>query len=131
MRENNSVKVSGSVVRTHELRTFDSGSRVMNSTIAVNRGSAADFIDLKAWDEVADAVKEYAVEGRLLFIEGSLRSELYVDKNDPEKKRKLKTTYVLIERLRVVDESNGKTLCEVQAVKPQDREDTASESTAA
>lgn len=119
MKTINEVKLSGTIVREVKANSFDSGSRVANATLGVDRGSSRDWIDIKGWDEIADALKVHG-PNNLVFVDGSIRTDTYPDKNDPNKKHK--STYVLVERLKVVNANDGTTLCDVVALKKEERE---------
>lgn len=83
----NSVIIMGRITRDLELRTTNSGATVLSFTVAVDRSSRqgeerqADFINCVAWNQQADFINRYFSKGRMIAIEGSLRTGSFDDKN--------------------------------------------------
>jgi len=122
MRSINEVKVSGKLTRAN-LHSFDSGSRTVNAQIIVDRSARkSDWIEIKGWDEIADAFEKHATEdgiksGIAAFVTGRLQADV----SGPEGDRK-KFVYVQIQHLRLVDEKTGETLADVEAKTREERE---------
>lgn len=80
----NRVVLIGRLTRDPELRTTTSGKSVSDFTIAVDKtvkptdGSpTADFFRVTAWGQTAEFVNNYMTKGRLVAVEGRLRSNKY------------------------------------------------------
>lgn len=84
----NRVILLGRVVQNLELKSTPSGVAVLTFTIAVERSFAkqgeekqADFITCVAFRQQADFISKYFAKGRMIAIEGALRTRTYDDKN--------------------------------------------------
>ena len=75
-----------------ELRQTQNGIASCQFTVAVNRKFAdkntgerqADFIRCQAWRQTAEFVSKYFSKGKMIAVEGSLRTGSYQDKNHPD-----------------------------------------------
>ena len=78
----------GRIVRDPELRKTNTGTSVINFTLAVNRRFAkdgeqqADFINCQAWRQSADFMANYVKQGALLGVEGRIQTRNYKDQSD-------------------------------------------------
>ena len=78
----------GRITRDPELRKTNTGTSVINFTLAVNRRFAkdeeqkADFINCQAWRQSADFMANYVKQGALLGIEGRIQTRNYKDRSD-------------------------------------------------
>lgn len=84
----NRVILMGRITQDLELRTTSGGTSVLTFNIAVDRGYVkqgeerqADFITCVAWRQQADFINRYFSKGRMIAIEGNLRTRTYDDKN--------------------------------------------------
>lgn len=84
----NKVIISGRLTADPELRQTQSGVSACRFTVAVNRKFKndkgefeADFITCVAWRQTAEFVSRYFNKGKMIVIEGCLRSGKYQDKN--------------------------------------------------
>lgn len=85
----NKVIIVGNVGRDPEIRTFPSGDKVANATIATtdrwrdkNTGEnreATEWHRVTFNGKVADVVEQYVRKGSQLYIEGSLRTRKWTD----------------------------------------------------
>lgn len=79
----NKVLLIGHLVRDPEMRYTPSGVPVTTFRIAVNRPKnskgerTADFIDIVAWRRLAEICGDYLKKGRLVAVEGRLRTRTY------------------------------------------------------
>ena len=77
----NRVTLMGNVVRDPEIRYVGTGAAVTRFTIAVNRKcnetDSADYIDIVAWDKLAETSNTYLKKGSLVLIEGRLTIRVY------------------------------------------------------
>jgi single-strand DNA-binding protein len=85
----NKVILVGRLTADPELRQTQSGISSCRFTVAVDRRVAdkntgerqADFISCTAWRQTAEFVSRYFNKGKLIAVEGSLRTGSYQDKN--------------------------------------------------
>lgn len=84
----NKVILMGRLTADPELRQTQSGIASCRFTIAVDRKYAdkntgerqADFINCTAWKQTAEFVSRYFSKGKMIAVEGSLRTGSYKDK---------------------------------------------------
>ena len=88
----------GNLTREPELRYIPSGAAVANFGLAINRqyknsdGEKVEevcFIDIVAWNRLAEVAGEYLLKGSPVFIEGRLQMDNWEDQ-DGKKRSKLK-----------------------------------------
>ena len=85
----NKVVLLGRLTADPELRHTTSGVASCRFTVAVDRKFAdkntgekqADFISCVAWRNTAEFVSRYFTKGKMIVVEGSLRTGSYTDKN--------------------------------------------------
>jgi single-strand DNA-binding protein len=85
----NKVILVGRLTADPELRQTQSGIASCRFTVAVDRRFAdkntgerqADFISCTAWRQTAEFVSRYFNKGKLICVEGSLRTGSYQDRN--------------------------------------------------
>lgn len=81
----------GRLTADPELRQTSSGVSTCRFTVAVDREFVAqgqerqaDFITVTAWRQSAEFVSRYFSKGRMICVEGSLRTGSYTDKRYPD-----------------------------------------------
>ena len=84
----NKVILMGRITQELELRQTPAGNGVLTFNVAVDRGYVkqgeerqTDFITCVAWNKTAEFINNYFSKGRMIAIEGSLRTRTYDDKN--------------------------------------------------
>ena len=84
----NRVILMGRITQDLELRTTSGGQSVLTFNVAVDRNFVkqgeerqADFITCVAWRQQAEFINRYFSKGRMIAIEGNLRTRTYDDKN--------------------------------------------------
>ena len=85
----NKVILTGRLTADPELRKTQSGISCCRFNVAVERRfadkntgeRAADFISCIAWKNTAEFVSKYFAKGKMIALEGSLRTGKYQDKN--------------------------------------------------
>lgn len=84
----NKVVLIGRLTADPKLRQTQSGISTCRFTVAVNRKFKnqndeydADFISCTAWRQTAEFVSKYFSKGKMIAVEGSLRTGSYTDKN--------------------------------------------------
>ncbi len=87
----NNVILMGRLTSDPELRQTPSGVSTCQFTVAVTRGYAnqhgerqTDFITVVAWRQTAEFVCRYFNKGKLILVEGELRTRTYDDKRYPD-----------------------------------------------
>ena len=88
----------GNLTREPELRYVPSGAAVASFGLAINRqyknseGEKVEevcFIDVVAWNRLAEVAGEYLLKGSPVFIEGRLQMDSW-EQDDGQKRSKLK-----------------------------------------
>lgn len=84
----NKVIIMGRITQDLNLKSTPSGVAVLPFTIAVERSftkqgeeKQTDFITCIAWRNQAEFISKYFGKGRMIAIEGNLRTRTYDDKN--------------------------------------------------
>ncbi len=82
----NRVVLVGRITKDVDARATQNGVSVVSFTLAVNRNFAssngekqADFINVVAWRQTADFMRNYVKKGALLGIEGRIQTRNYED----------------------------------------------------
>lgn len=98
----NQVIIVGRLANDIEVKELESGKKVCNIELAVNRSYKnaegiyeTDFIDCVLWDGIANNTKEYCKKGDVVGVKGRLQTDL-VEQEDGTKK---KYTKVIAEKL--------------------------------
>lgn len=106
----NRVILVGNLVRDPEIRYVGSGMAVTKFTLAVNRRSKqqeeTDFIDIVAWDKLAETCNTYLKKGMSCLVEGRLSVRSYDDtkiKDDTGKPIKRKAAEIVINTMQMLD----------------------------
>lgn len=84
----NYVVLMGRITHDLEVRQTPNGVACLQFTVAVDRGFKnqngeydTDFISCVAWKERAEFISRYFGKGKMIAVEGQLRSRTYEDKN--------------------------------------------------
>src|SRR5438477_11010183 len=83
----NKVVLIGRLTRDPEMRYTHSGVSVCHFTLAVNRTRGAgkqeetDFIDIVAWQKLAEICQQYLTKGKLVAIDCRLQISRYEHKD--------------------------------------------------
>ncbi len=99
----NKVILMGRLTADPELRQTNSGTNVCRFTVACDRRVAkgaekqADFISCVAWSQTAELISRYFSKGRMIAVEGNIRTGSYNDKNHPDVKHY--TTEVWVDQM--------------------------------
>ncbi|MBN9413803.1 MAG: single-stranded DNA-binding protein [Candidatus Eremiobacteraeota bacterium] len=94
MASMNIVVLVGRVVGPPELRYTPGGKGVAQFTIAVDRTRGGkngqeketDFIPIVAWERLAEICNEYLTKGKLVSIQGALRTRTYETQDGQKRK---------------------------------------------
>lgn len=103
----NRIILAGNLVRDPEIRYVPSGSPVTRFTIAVNRrtkqNDSVDYIDIVAWDKLAETSNTYLKKGTPVLVEGRLAIRPYESKSD----EKHKAAEVVISFMQMLDRAGS------------------------
>lgn len=87
----NRIQLIGHLGKDPEVRTTPSGKQVCTFSIAVSRRwknsagedkEVTDWFNVEAWGHLGEICKQYLRKGRLIFLEGQLRTERYEHEGD-------------------------------------------------
>jgi single-strand DNA-binding protein len=99
MSDLNSVALVGRLTRDPELRYTPQGVAVCDFTLASNRkyskrdGEKVEdvlFVDVTAWNRMAEVAAEYLKKGRPVAVSGYLSQDRWEDKESGEKRSKIR-----------------------------------------
>jgi single-strand DNA-binding protein len=97
----------GNLTRDPEIRYVGSGAAVTKFTLAVNRRSKqqeeTDYIDIVAWDKLAETCNTYLKKGMSCLVEGRLSIRSYETKEG----EKRKATEVVCNSMQMLDRAGG------------------------
>lgn len=103
----NNVTLSGRTTREIELKTLDSGKKLANFTLAVDRrskeGKTTDFIDCVAWGRTAEVLAEYVRKGNMVGVIGSIQTRNYEDREG----NKRKAFEILVDKIELMGGQSG------------------------
>lgn len=100
----NKVELLGRLTKDPDIRVTQSGTKVCQFTVAVNRhgqkdsAQQADFIQCVAWKQSAEFLGMYAHKGQQICIEGRIQTRNYDDKDG----KRVYVTEVICERLELI-----------------------------
>ena len=92
----NRVILVGHVGQDPELKFTASGHSVATFSLATNevwmdaeknKKEHTEWHNIVAWNQLADFSKKYVVKGQLLYVEGRIHTQSWVDKNDVRQKK--------------------------------------------
>ena len=107
----NTVIISGRLTRDAELRYTPKGSPIAKLSIAFDRvwknqggewQSESSFIDVVAWNKLAENSAEKLHKGSPVIVEGSLRTRTYVNKDN----QNIKIVEILANRISSLEKSD-------------------------
>jgi single-strand DNA-binding protein len=90
----NKVFIIGNLTRDVELRNTPSGQSVANFGVATNRvwvnasgqkQQEAEFHNVVVWGKMAELCNQYLAKGRLVFVEGRIKTRSWVDANEQKR----------------------------------------------
>ena len=118
----NRVQLIGHLGKDPETRFTPSGKKVASFSVAVDRHwksadgetkEATDWFNVEAWGRLGEICQEYLQKGRLVYIEGALRTDQY--EHEGEKRY---WTKVVALQMQMLDRKRG----EEEPVAPQAEE---------
>lgn len=90
----NKVFIIGNLTRDVELRNTPSGQSVANFGVATNRvwtnasgqkQQEVEFHNVVVWGKMAELCNQYLAKGRLVFVEGRIKTRSWVDANEQKR----------------------------------------------
>lgn len=90
----NKVFIIGNLTRDVTLRNTPSGRSVANFGVATNRvwvnangqkQQEVEFHNVVVWGKMAELCNQYLSKGRLVFVEGRIRTRSWVDSNEQKR----------------------------------------------
>lgn len=103
----NKVILIGNLTRDPEIRYVGSGAAVTKFTLAVNRRSKqaeeTDYVDIVAWDKLAETCNTYLKKGMSCLVEGRLSIRSYEDKDG----NKRKATEIVCNNMQMLDRAGA------------------------
>ncbi len=116
MPDINKVFFAGRLTRDPELKYISSGKAVCKLGIAISRNyktrdgekrEDTTFIDVTVWDRLAEFCGENLRKGRPVYVEGSLRSDAWEDKQTGQKRTKIEVRGLSVQTLDWEDRGGG------------------------
>ena len=81
MYDLNKVMLIGRLTRDPEVRTTQSGTKVVTISLAMTMSKNKDtgeqrteYIDIVAWEGLAEIIEKYVTKGTLVYVEGSIQT---------------------------------------------------------
>lgn len=105
----NKVTLIGRVGQDPEVRHLENGAVVARFSLATNekikladgtRQDRTEWHDVVVWRKLAEIAEKYVTKGKLLYIEGKLRTRKYDDKNGVSRK----TTEIVADNFQMLDQ---------------------------
>jgi len=112
MRSVNKVVLIGNLTRDPEMKTTQSGQPITTFSIATNREwvtkdgekhTSTEYHDLIAWSRLAELCSKYLKKGKLIYVEGYLKTRSWENEEGVKKYR----TEVVIDDMIMLDKRNG------------------------
>lgn len=113
MRSINKVIIIGNVTRDPEIKQTVSGQPIATFGIATNRDwmtrngerhTSSEFHEVVAWSKLADICSKYIRKGKLVYIEGYLKTRSW---DTPEGVKKFRTEIVVNDMIMLDKRTNG------------------------
>lgn len=89
----NNVVLVGRLTRDPEVRYTPAGAQITSFTIAVDRDfqtrngeRQTDFLDIQVWNKQAESCAKYLSKGKMVSVQGSIRTESYTDRNGVQRR---------------------------------------------
>ena len=111
----NQMFLLGRLVDKPEVKELESGKKVTNLTLAVQRSYKnqdgeyeTDFVDCALWNHVAEATSEYCKKGDLVAVRGRLETNTY----EREDGTKAKSYQVVADKISFLASSKDRSIKE-------------------
>ncbi len=126
----NRIQLIGNLGKDPEMRFTPKGKKVCTFSVAVSRRwktsdgedkESTDWFNVEAWGHLGEICKQYLNKGRLVFLEGSLRTDRFEQEGETRY-----FTKVVATQMQMLDRK-AEELPSVEAEEPADDEDTGSD----
>jgi len=123
----NKVFILGNLTRDPELRTTPAGQSVASFGVATNRfwndkngqkQSEVEFHNVVAWGKLAETASRYLSKGKLVFVEGRLKTRSWTDQNGVRHSR----TEIIAQNFQLGPRGAGETIAPTGANEGVDAE---------
>ena len=111
----NQIVLVGRLVSDPEIKETESGKKVSNITLAVNRSFKneegiyeTDFIDCILWNGIATNTSEYCKKGDLVGVKGRVQSTIVSDDSKSIDKSKKNELQIVAEKVTFLSSGNDK-----------------------
>jgi len=120
----NRVQLIGHLGRDPEARFTPTGKKYATFSVAVNRPyktaegekqQATDWFLVNAWNKLGETCLQYLKKGRLVFVEGRLRSDRWEDKESGEMRS---LTVVVASNMQMLDRKPDEADVSVEEEEP-------------
>ena len=124
----NKVILVGRIGRDPEVRHTQSGQVVASFSVATDESykgkdgqkvEATEWHNVTAWGKTAEFIGAYMGKGRLVYVEGKLKTEKYTDQQGVEKY----TTKIVADRVQAMDKRPDGQQQAAQQAEPSGREE--------
>lgn len=112
MYDLNKVMLIGRLTREPEVRTTQNGTKVVTVSLAMTMSKNKDtgeqkteYVDVVAWENLAEIIEKYVTKGTLVYIEGSIQTRSW-EGTDGKKNYK---TEVLAKDMKILTPKGGNT----------------------
>jgi single-strand DNA-binding protein len=104
----NNVVLVGRLTKDAELRFTNSGTAVINFSIAVNEavkqsdgswGDSPNFFDVQYWGKQAESINQYLTKGRQISLQGKLKHQTWQDQQTGQNRSKVLINAFIIQLL--------------------------------
>lgn len=106
----NKAFLLGRLTRDPQVKHLQGGKSVAEFAIAVDKFAGGEkkpvFVDIKAWEKLAEVASNYLHRGDPVHIEGRIDMDQWADKSTGQQRTKL---FVVAERLTLLGKSDGAT----------------------
>jgi single-strand DNA-binding protein len=122
----NRIQLIGHLGKDPEVRFTPTGKKVCTFSVAVGRRwknsageekESTDWFNIEAWGRLGDICKQYLRKGRLVFLEGQLRTDRYDHEGEPRY-----FTKVVATQMQMLDRK-AEELPAVEAEEPTDEDE--------
>ncbi len=126
----NRIQLIGILGKDPEVRFTTKGKKVCTFTLAVSRRwknsagedkETTDWFNIEAWGHLGEICKQYLHKGRLVFLEGQLRTDRYEHEGEMRY-----YTKVIASQMQMLDRK-AEELPSVEAEEPADEEEVLAE----
>ena len=71
----------------HAVATFSLATNEVSMDVEKNKVEHTEWHNVVAWNKLAEFSKDYVTRGQLIYVEGRIHTQSWVDKNDIRQKR--------------------------------------------